>query len=506
MSRWSWQQVVGVLLLITSLVFGSVARYVDLFNLGYYFDTITTQYWWAVAVADMGLINMWQHYVQYLDYPILNLAFVGSIEYIIKIFGGGPHEFVAGIKSVYWLADLALLATLYKLFKQQGVQDYINYGVLALVYSIPSLWFVSGVWGQSDTMHALLVLWSLQLLYTRKLYSQVLGGVLLAVALQFKLQVLLVVLIMVLLWSAIHKRALWQSWKPMLPWVAISGVLSLMSAAALHVAYKNTVVYIDTKEQLVNQFSAVHLMFAVGFLIAPIVLSIWFVIKSRVVDKLQSIHRFLASFFVVSTFWLGVSVLINPLRFAAAVIAPLVSPYEFSGSANLSNGWVRLVDVLGIVEYKNTGKAFIISIFITLAAVWLWHNYRTAKDSLLSMVWNSTQFILLYFILSTGRVHSRYGHFAIVFLLVLLPFLKTRWYYWLAYIGMLGAYGINQIVVYFKSSGDNGDSWARVILSLLPDDNYFWIVGIMVVSVLVWFLGYVRGDIILTEKRVRTTN
>jgi hypothetical protein len=483
---------------VVSLVVGSVIRFKDLFNLGYVFDTITTQYTWATEVVRLDLVTMWRSYTEFLDYPLLNLTFVSLIETVSRFFGGGQESFVAGLKLVYWLADIALLLTLFKLFKRNGISKIMSYISLGLVYILPGLWFVSGVWGQSDTLHALLVIWSLQLLYSSKLNNVIWGGILFGIALQFKLQVLLVLIGIILYYVAVYKKTLLTVWKPLLVGFVLSSIVSGLSSLLLVLEFRKNFTYGDGWYKLISVYNPYVLLVSLGVMVLPMYLTIRMFGLSKIKDQFEKIHTFLASFFVITVFGFGIICFINPLRFTAAVIQPLTTPYEFSGSANLSNGWVKFVETYEITNYKSLGKYLIIGIFITLLLLWFRYNYKYAKNTFLNLIFSLSQFVLLYYILSTGRVHSRYGHFAIVFLLLLIPFIKTKVRYWIALGGIFLFYSVNQLLVYFDTP-TNPNSWAKQLLGYLSQQQYLFVVLGMVVSSLIWYYGFIKGEIVLTE-------
>lgn len=163
------------ILFVLSFLIGSGVRILGLFNLGLYFDMIYTQYTWGKTAFEMGLFGFWQNYPmsKHFDYPQLSLLYEFLIVSFMFLFGKtDERSFVGLVKIVNWVVDLLIpisilwLGQKFNPKNRQNIQ--LSFGLAALSYILPSIWFVSGIWGQNDTFVVLITLGSLALLFSQK--------------------------------------------------------------------------------------------------------------------------------------------------------------------------------------------------------------------------------------------------------------------------------------------------------------------------------------------------
>lgn len=161
--------------LIVAIIIGSLVRFLGLFNLGLYFDMIYTQYTWGKTAFDMGLFEFWKSYPmsKHFDYPQLSLVYEFLIITTMYLFGKSDERtFVAIIKLVNWSIDLLIPVSILWLGQKFNPKNERNsqltFGLAALSYVLPSIWFVSGIWGQNDSFVVLVTLGCLLLLFSQR--------------------------------------------------------------------------------------------------------------------------------------------------------------------------------------------------------------------------------------------------------------------------------------------------------------------------------------------------
>lgn len=190
------------LIIIALVTLTFLARFVNYFHLGYIYDIISTQYSWAKNATDNGFISFWRDYTDNLDY-LPGAIYLGMImQYISKFFGlfgigGNEYGFVFVLKAFNTLNDFVFAYLLYFIGKKytnlSSIRLFIT-PVLSLI--LPSLWFISSVWGQFDTFPINLCIIATLLLYhgqqTKKASYGTLAGLIFGVSLSFKLQSILI--------------------------------------------------------------------------------------------------------------------------------------------------------------------------------------------------------------------------------------------------------------------------------------------------------------------------
>ena len=153
---------------ILSFILGTVLRLATMQGLGYYFDMVETQYTWATNAVDMGFFSFWKNYNGPYDYMPGSLLLLMGVELVGRVFGGGEYSFVYTLKSFNWLAETVLVFALIYFAGRQNINRNRIYIFASIVYVLPSLWFVSNIWGQMDSFIVLLMLISVMLMFWNK--------------------------------------------------------------------------------------------------------------------------------------------------------------------------------------------------------------------------------------------------------------------------------------------------------------------------------------------------
>jgi Dolichyl-phosphate-mannose-protein mannosyltransferase len=206
------------IIIITLLAAGFIARFVNYFHLGYVYDLVSTQYSWAKNATDYGFISFWRNYQDSLDY-LPGAIYVGMVvEYINKFFGlfgvgGNEYGFVFILKAFNTLNDFLLAFLLYIIGKKytdlKGVRLFIT---PVLSFMLPSLWFISSVWGQFDTFPVNLSIITTLLLYIGQEKKNprygLLAGAVYGFAFWFKLQSILLLPPLILLFITFKNNPL----------------------------------------------------------------------------------------------------------------------------------------------------------------------------------------------------------------------------------------------------------------------------------------------------------
>ena len=209
-----WQDKRLLLWVGVCLVVGTAIRLANLFHLGFVFDTTETQHTWAMFANQMGLFNFWKNYAGPFDYAPGSLLLLMGIKAVASWFSQSAVAFVAGIKLLNWAADMSIAWCAYWLARRSG-NPQRGIMVAALVYILPSLWFVSSVWGQIDSPVMAMVLWSVVLLHDGVSRAQpgkfwqnrvFWSGVLWAIAYWIKMQAVLILPVFILIYLSQQAR------------------------------------------------------------------------------------------------------------------------------------------------------------------------------------------------------------------------------------------------------------------------------------------------------------
>jgi len=204
---------IKIWMLVTAII-GSLVRFQNLFNLGFVYDTVTTQYDWAQHAINDGFVSFWKNYKENLDYVPGSLYLLMILDYIARLFGNTAHEFVIVLKSFLWIVEVIFAFILYKIARRYaGMSKSYAAFLGGLVYILPSLWFVSAVWGQMDSLTVVLSLFAVVALYkAEKRKSKKIAftaGLLFGIALLTKMQAILLIPLFILFHLTTRKAYLW---------------------------------------------------------------------------------------------------------------------------------------------------------------------------------------------------------------------------------------------------------------------------------------------------------
>lgn len=458
-----------ILILISSII-----RFQNLWNLGFIFDTTTTQYQWAKNAFEMGVFDFYQNYKGSFDYLPGNLIFLYFVRLFSFILGNSEYAFVATLKLFAWLVEILLAVWLFKIAKNTFKENCTPFFLASLAQSLPSIWFVSSVWGQNDSIVIVLSMASLLLALKSRQTKDFqkynfltnptnISAFLFIVSFWFKLQTILIMPILLLI---LAKNLSWKK-------ICIYFIVSSFLASALGLAYF---------EYLADNWENTRFIIISGFSIVSILTVVYYrFLKDRIWNFLTI---FLVSFTLISGFfsYLGLENLgkglfapvgrVNTISSGASSFWGTLKPFENRGDLALFEGFFVQItpSLIGYLVYILGFLFFFLKLLkisrINLPSFgfgcWLkfLKDLPTSLDQLKFNFFNISLAVFwlcgIYFLFFT-KMHSRYLHFSIISSLFLLALNKQIWKsisFWLAF-GMLHAgYFLDQIGIY-ASQNDN---------------------------------------------------
>lgn len=471
-----------------SIILGSWVRYANLWNQGYHYDTIVTQYEWARYAYQHGLIHLWQDYNKSLDYPPLNLIYLNGIQIIAqKFLDGSGLSFVLVLKSWYWISDILLAVLAW--FAAGLLRLKLTHKILTVsaLYIIPSFWVDSAIWGQGDTFHALLVLLSLCLFYSRFRYRGFLAGIVLALAVWFKLQAILVLPILLLFWAAHYRRELWLHWKWLIL-IAVSGIAIL----AFPVRLVNNQYY-DHKGlwegyQDFTEFQTPLSYATIAGIVAYLLILIggFTVVAVKNHKKFLQIDQFLVGFLTLTAGIISIFGTLSPIRLIRVTVGASFSD---------GNGPTGAANALGIghslQKYTNYGLPYWIpnaliylatAFFVGILFVFLRAVYRARRNDLGSLLLILSVFIIEFFTFSVSRVHSRYAHIGLVLFTLIAFKFPLRLRGWVGIILVHIGYIWNQAYVFPSDVNNLEPKWLLTFGGFGGSNIFFVILGFMIIG------------------------
>jgi hypothetical protein len=149
-----------ILISIILIISGLTLRILNIFQIGHYFDIIQTQALWGKNGVKLGVLGFWQTYTEFFDYMPGSLALETSIYHFAKHFSNPEFAFNSILKFLNLLTDLIISMTIILLpyfFKiQNSLKKQNRILIAAIFFSIPSILFVSSIWGQNDSLIGLI--------------------------------------------------------------------------------------------------------------------------------------------------------------------------------------------------------------------------------------------------------------------------------------------------------------------------------------------------------------
>jgi len=495
--------VLSVIICIVAGIFGSMVRAGNLFHLGFEFDTVETQFAWGRAAWDMGIFDFYQSYQGFFDYVPGNLVFLTGVFGISSWFGGSAQTFVVVLKLIAWLSEI-ILAIVVFLLGRKRIGHARALVAAACVYALPSLWFISGVWGQNDTLSAMISFASVWLAWQARIAEKpatsrryaLASGLVFTAALWFKLQAILMVpIIGFLLFTGLRWKDITRMLLPLV-WL---GVICL----AGFTLYSH------------NDNLSARAVVSSGLIILSISLcvSIW---KGWV----QSIAWWWATAVMIGLTTVGTFFAYAGLdAFARGFFAP------FNRADLISNGGLSLWVILApssndastpVISWSGIDVSissisvmvFAVSVCVFIRRMHVRQEYRLIPRSLQDIQsmpqrlsdlrWSlyDTAFAIffwsgIYFFFFT-KMHSRYLHFSIIISIVLLSLNTSVWKsvsFWIGFCALHIGYFFNQLTIY---QGWNPlQPWMNELRTVTPF-NYerlagaFLLVGFVLVTMEFW--------------------
>lgn len=466
------------LVLILGLVlFGLYARITNSFHLGFEFDTVQTQYEWAKNANQLGYGAFWRDYQGGIDYLpgalLLGMCFEFVGRFLDPVLpGDSAQAFVTVMKFFNMFVDLGIALICYyvaRLYAKSSKEK--SAFIAALAFSLPSVWFISNVWGQFDSLILLLALGSVILMYYRNKKGGVANvfkdlsfwsGVLFAVGFWLKpLIVLTIPLILIYQFSGKPIAKVKSALLTTIMWLLIASGF-VMIGLYIRGNYEN--------------YNTLFLALAGIFFAALTAFSYW--ISKKGFKPLTSLYRQGFGFWVASWIIAILPIIYNPLRVWQMITLPYTKDNVISAGA--STFWpligvdpsqeasAKLFDINGY----GLGVSLIgLAIFVILmVAIYLRYqgiklseitsdrySLNASLERLLLRKLSFANFAILMTILGsvyflfTTKVHSRYLIWAVIFSLVALAAVSAKrgWKLWLMFILTLHlGYFLNQLGVF----------------------------------------------------------
>jgi Dolichyl-phosphate-mannose-protein mannosyltransferase len=189
-----------------------IARVTNFFHLGFYYDLIETQYDWAKHSVDQGFFEFWRTYRQNgIDYLPGAMYVITPIQAINKLlFGGGEYGFGVLLKLFNTINDIIFAGIIYYFARIKGKTGSLAaFGLAITSLLLPSLWFISAVWGQFDTFPINISLIMCLLLHKalteENLKLGMWSGVIYGATIWFKLQAILLLPALIVLFISAKK-------------------------------------------------------------------------------------------------------------------------------------------------------------------------------------------------------------------------------------------------------------------------------------------------------------
>ena len=504
-----WQ----VFVIVFLLGFTLYIRISNLFSVGFYYDTVETEYAWAKYAYENGYGNFMRDYDGFFDYLPGGLwygVFLESIARFLKniIPGGGEHDFVFVMKFFNNIYDFLIASIIFLLAWKKGKLSSKTSLILAtIVFSLPSLWIVSAIWGQFDSLIVLLGLVSILFLHKGLNQKNVpfwksyvfCSGILFGIAFWTKIQVLIMLPVFLMLLFANKPLNVILSWI-----LSITSWLLIIIGSIFIGFY-----FYEYAENYYPTLAILSLLIFTGLTYSSYK-------KFTSTPKLDG-GIWIAGF--ISMFWpLGLIALIyEPLRFWVNLAGP------FTKENVLSTGALNLWSLYG---GSKTGSDFLFSIgqfglsismagiliFTTLVAVLLFRYIISNSASVKDTKFNAkdwiedkftmhldlnTIFIFLsiisnaYFLFMT-KMHSRYQIWGIVFSLIPAFLIKNKKYRNIWIIGtvlMHITYSVNQMGVYSEWNADQ--TWMKAFFNIFSFNSDPLFVALNVIGFcLIYFAGF----------------
>ena len=509
------------ILVFFSLTVGSVIRVLGGLSLGYYFDMVYTQYTWGKLAVQMGLFGFWADYPmnKHFDYPPLSLIYEYFLALLSAPFNFNIQLFIFLLKGVNWLVEILFILVFAYLMKRfSGFKPSTTWLISSLIYILPSLWFVSAIWGQNDTLVVLISFLTVFILFYKRGFKPVSAtenvvhkvwykdlafwsGVLWAVGIWIKQQPVLVLPLILLFfiygktWKNLFQAVCW-----ILPFIVLLGLAGNM--------YSGTEYFLNNPFQIfltplgINwpTFSSWNFIRNIGVFVLVFSLITTLVFRNLKDNWQEARYWFLGALLTTNIISIPF-VISNYQRYARVTFAATSRNDVIANGATTfwglfdflrtSNDWVAKI---GSFELKVSlaGNLIYLALILVILSLFLGLNWSKVKTLNLSKIFARPltfadfNFIMwlnvtAYFLFFT-KMHSRYLHFGILFAFLVLPFLYTKQTVlklnqkllilgWFVFSVLLQfSYFLNQILVY--GSNNPYPTWVPTMIANFDDKHW----------------------------------
>jgi hypothetical protein len=490
LTYWQWIIVVSV------FAFAVFVRVFHLSGLGFYYDTIETQYKWAEYVYVNGYGEFWSSYSEFFDYLPGGLLYDYIAFSVSKLFGGiipgsAENDFVFILKVFNGIFDFLIAFVItYTVGRIRKLTLFSKLLIFSCIFASPSLWFISGVWGQFDSLIVLLTLIAVILLYKGLSNDNieparsfiVWSGMIFGLAVWTKLQALIILPVILIMLLALENEKVIRSIliQSIIFLITIFGFSSLgyfliqnadnykpslIFIILVALSYFTYYAYTGLKEK--NTLAITKWVFG-------LLLSTWLM---TIIPLFNNPLRLIDNFLVFFTrqnlasvdafnFWyllLGRS----DTQYYAISIGNISLPVSFIGVLLYSIVMVMLYLSFVHLEIKSVKNS------IFNVDLWLKKIFARRPDLTEMFIWLTISSSVFFLFMT--KMHTRYLVFGIIFSILpvfLINNLKIRNMWILGTIIIHLSYVINQLSVYNKYSKYFSDiSWVNTILSYMP--NYY---------------------------------
>lgn len=461
------------------ILLGSWIRFFNLFNLGFYFDLVETQYEWGKSALEMGIVGFWANYPadKLMDYPVVSIIYEYCLAAIVSVWNLNPNNFVILLKLCNWMFEILAIFTVCFLIPKHVLKlkkfTVANYLVAGLIYILPSFWFVSAVWGQNDILLATISILSIFLLYLGKEYPNrvwyknyhLWSGLLLALGIWIKQQPLLMLPIIFLFY--LHGKTWLQLIKfsvQVLPYL----VTSFFAYSTF--SPQSEILFADVS----NHLFILSLVSGSCFLALIHVLILLFINRNK--PEINPFLYWLAGFLLLNNLIFQPFLWLSPERMLEVVFATAIRLPTVSNGASTFWEIVKLdnnaeLPVFSFAGFNLSYSLAGLLIYLTLIGILIWKlldlNFAKLKSFSLEQIYpkqiNFSEAVLIGFVhVSTyffffTKMHSRYLHFSLLFgfLFLLLIWGKKSCFNWLVGLLFLNlGYFLNQLVVFSEENSE----------------------------------------------------
>jgi hypothetical protein len=442
---------------VITLVVINYIRFVDLFHRGYTFD-MATIYSWAQGVYTLGLIPFWSYTFGFMDYLPLSVAIFGLLNSVSALLGDNLVSFALVVKLSNWVYDIATVIGLLLISKK--VNGRYNTWPF-LFYILPCFWFITSTWGQLEGLVIALITWSFYFSLCKEKRYLIYASTLFLAAYHFKLSALLFtpLYLHLLLHNSINIHAYIKRYKNIAALLALSLVLMQIFYTYLYVTHRYT-------------YLAYVLFFTLLSAIALYVAHI----KKYILDTVLLKHLVIFASLVLI---FGVTA---PIRFNENYFQVLISSGGGYGNINIWNIMANIKTQINPNTYAVIALSIklLVASFFLYTAVLLYKATYIKALSLQNNVLASGILAHVYYVFSSGRMHSRYFIFAVfIYLLYLVIQPKKPISQIVVFISCALLCFINNALVYTHGSQNTSPLWVYTFVNSITVQNPILVLSVI---------------------------